>query len=131
MSTQQNVKAVRDIYAAFGRGDVAFIVNQLADNVRWVSYLDPAIPWAGDFSGKANVPRFFDAIFQSMDVDLFEPQEWIAEGDTVVSIGDFGGHVRATGKKSRVRWVFLWKFQAGKVTSYEQFQDPTLAAAFR
>ena len=131
MGEQQNVKAIQDVYAAFGRGDVAFIVGQLTDDIRWVTHFDPIVPWAGDYSGKDRVPRFFDAIFKSVDVQAFEPQEWIAQGDSVASVGEFGCRVRATGKDVRTRWVFLWKFRDGKICSYEQFHDPALAAAFR
>jgi uncharacterized protein len=74
---------------------------------------------------------FFEAIFQSVDVDAFEPNEWIADGDVVVSLGEFECRVRATGKRSRTRWVFIWKFRDAKISSYEQFHDPALAAAFR
>jgi uncharacterized protein len=131
MNEQQNVKRVQEIYAAFGRGDVAFIVSQLTDDIHWVSHFDSVVPWSGDFSGKERIPHFFEAIFQSVDVEAFEPNEWIAEGDTVVSLGEFGCRVRATDKRSRTRWVFIWKFRDAKVFSYQQFHDPALAIAFR
>src|ERR1041385_3270063 len=131
MSAQPNVKTIQDMYAAFGRGDVASIVAQLTDDVRWMVRMESIIPWSGDFSGKTNVPRFFEAIFKAVDTEAFEPQEWIAEGDTVVSLGEYACKVRATGKRSRARWAFIWKFKAGKVCSYEQFHGPELAMAFR
>ena len=131
MNEQLNVKQIEEVYAAFGHGDVALIIANLTDDIRWVSHLEPVIPWHGDFSGKAHVPRFFAAIFQSVEVEAFAPQEWIVEGDTVVSLGEFGCRVRATGKTSRTRWVFIWKFRNGKICSYEQFHDPALAGAFR
>lgn len=131
MSTEENVKTIQDIYAAFGRGDVAFIVSQLTDDVRWVSHFDAVVPWGGDFSGTSRTPAFFDAIFQSVDVEAFEPQEFIAEGDTVVSVGEFACRVRATGKSARTRFAFIWKLRDGKVYSYEQFHDPAVAEAFR
>ena len=131
MNEQQNVKTIQEVYAAFGRGDVAFIVAKLTDDIRWVSHFDSVVPWSGDFSGKERIPDFFDAIFQSVDVEAFEPDEWIADGDAVVSLGEFGCRVRATGKRSRTRWVFIWKFRDAKIFSYEQFHDPALAAAFR
>ncbi|HEY5812354.1 MAG TPA: nuclear transport factor 2 family protein, partial [Terrimicrobiaceae bacterium] len=71
------------------------------------------------------------AIFDSVDVEAFEPKEWISEGDTVVSVGEFACKVRTTGKRSRTRWVFIWKFREGKICSFEQFHDPAIAAAFR
>lgn len=128
---EQNVKTIQDLYAAFGRGDVAFIVSKLADDVRWVSHLDSVVPWSGDFSGKDCIPRFFEAIFQSVEVEALEPKEWISDGDAVVSLGEFGCRVRATGKRSRTRWAFIWRFREGKISSYEQFHDPAIAAVFR
>lgn len=131
MNEQQNIQTIHEVYAAFGRGDVGFIVDQLTDDVGWVSHFDAIIPWGGDFSGKARVPHFFEAIFGSVDVETFEPKEWIAQDDTVVSLGEFGCRVRTTGKKARTRWAFIWKFVDGKICSYEQFHDPALAAAFQ
>jgi hypothetical protein len=52
MSEQQNLKTIQEVYEAFGRCDVAFIVDQLTDDIRWVSHFDPVVPWSGDFSGK-------------------------------------------------------------------------------
>jgi ketosteroid isomerase-like protein len=131
VSEQPNIETIREVYAAFGRGDVAFIVDKLTDDVRWVHHFDSVVPWGGDFSGKDRIPRFFEAIFQSVEVETFEPKEWIAEGDAVASLGEFGCRVRATGKQARTRWVFIWKFRDAKIPSYEQFYDPALAAAFR
>ena len=96
-----------------------------------LSHFDPVVPWGGDFSGKERIPKFFEAIFESADVEAFEPLEWIANTDTVVSLGEFGCRVRSTGKRARTRWIFIWKFRDTKVCSYEQFCDPVLATAFR
>jgi hypothetical protein len=49
--------------------------------------LDSVAPWS-DSSGKERVSNF-EALFQSVDLDAFEPNEWIADGDVVVSLGEF------------------------------------------
>jgi hypothetical protein len=49
--------------------------------------LDSVAPWS-DFSGKERISNF-EALFQSVDLDAFEPNEWIADGDVVVSLGEF------------------------------------------
>jgi ketosteroid isomerase-like protein len=131
MNEKLNVQKIQELYAAFGRGDIPHIIANLTDDVRWVSHLEAVVPWHGDFSGKDRVPQFFNAIFHAVEVLDFAPQDFIAEGEQVVSVGEFAGRVRATGKTSRTRWVFLWKFRNGKVCSYEQFHDPAMAAAFR
>ena len=131
MTEQQNVEAVTKIYEAFGRGDIPYIIDQLSEDVRWVSHFEPEVPWAGDYSGKEEVPRLFAAIADSVDVTSFTPAEFVAQGDVVVSLGEFGCRVKATGKSALTRWVFIWKLRQGKVVDYEQFHDPTLSAAFR
>ncbi|HWD41718.1 MAG TPA: nuclear transport factor 2 family protein [Fimbriimonas sp.] len=130
MNEQQNISTIQDMYAAFGRGDVDSIVSKLSPDVQWHSYLDPAVPWAGSFNTTKEVPNFFKAIYESVDVQSFDPGEFIANGDTVISIGTFGSTAKSTGKSTLVKWIFVWKFRDGKVTSYEQFQDSKLAKAF-
>jgi uncharacterized protein len=130
MNDGKNTQRINEMYAAFGRGDIGFILDQLTEDVRWVVYVESIVPWAGDFSGKKEVPRFFEA-HSSVDVLGFEPKEAVAEGDTVVSMGEFACRVRSTGKTSRSKWVFIWKFRGGKVSSHEQFHDASLAEAFR
>src|ERR1043166_3187407 len=131
MSEESNKQTIQEMYAAFGRGDVDTILGKLSDDVLWVVNLDTVVPWSGDYSGKGNVPRFFDAIFQSVQVESFEPQDWYTDGDTVVSTGEFGCLVNSTGKTARMRWIFVWKFNGDRVVSYEQFGDTALADAFR
>jgi|CXWL01.1.fsa_nt_gi ketosteroid isomerase-like protein len=131
MSEQLNVQRVIEIYEAFGRGDIAYIIDQLADDVRWLAHFEPVVPWGGDYSGKANVPRFFANIASSVDVESFAPVERIAQGDTVVSMGTFGCRSKVTGKSTVNPWVFIWKFRDGKVASYEQFHGPGIADVFR
>jgi len=131
MSEKDNVARVVKIYEAFGRGDIPFIVDQLTDDVAWSTHFDPIVPWSGDYDGKAAVPRFFAALAGAGDVTAFQPTEFVAQGDTVVSMGEFGIKVKATGKTSLTRWVFIWKFREGRVCSYEQFHDASIADAFR
>ena len=131
MAESDNVTLIERIYQAFGRGDIGYIIDQLTDDVRWVSHLEPIVPWSGDYSGKTNVPKFFEAIANSVQTTSFTPQEFIAQADTVVSTGDYGCTVNTTGKAALTPWVFIWKLGDGRVTSYEQFHDPALADAFR
>ena len=129
MQEKQNVQIVKDMYAAFNRGDIPFILGQLSPNVKWMSHLDPVIPWSGDRAGR--VPDFFKDINDSVEVQGFEPDEYVAEGNTVVSTGTFACAAKTSGRAASTKWTFIWKFTDGKVTSYEQFSDPELATIFR
>ncbi|MBI4884476.1 MAG: nuclear transport factor 2 family protein [Actinobacteria bacterium] len=131
MNEDKNVAIITKIYEAFGKGDIPYILAQLQSDVRWVAYLDAHVPTAGDWSGQAKVPGFFQAIGDNMDVVAFTPGEFVSQGDTVVSMGDFDFKVRATGKSAKSHWIFVWKLRDGKVSSYEQFHSPEISEAFR
>ena len=131
MTTNENTERVKAIFAAFGRGDVAYILGQLTDDVRFVSHLDPIVPWAGDFVGKDNVARYFQAIGSSVEVTDHPVNALVAQGDTVVAMGEVGFRVRATGKVGSSSWVYIFKLANGEVQSYDQFNDTGLAEAFR
>lgn len=127
----QNTERVTKIFEAFGRGDVAYILAQLADDARFVSHLDPIVPWAGEFSGKDNVARFFQALGGSVDVTDHPVNAVVAQDDTVVAMGDVSFSVRETGKIGSSSWVYIFKLANGQVQSYDQFNDTGLAEAFR
>jgi ketosteroid isomerase-like protein len=131
MSEQDNARSVEAIFEAFGRGDIPYILDQLTDDVHWVAHLEPIVPWAGDYSGKANVPGFFQALGRSVEVAGHPVHQLVAQGDTVVAMGDVSFSARATGKASSSSWVYVWKLRDGQICSYDQFNDSGLAEAFR
>lgn len=126
-----NTAQVTKIFEAFGRGDIAFILDQCADDVRFTSHLDPVVPWAGEFLGKENVMSFFQALGGAVEVGEHPVKSLVAQGDTVVATGDVSYRVRESGKAGASAWVYIWKLADGKVQSYDQFNDASLALSFR
>lgn len=131
MTANGNTERVRMIFAAFERGDVAYILDQLADDARFTSNLDSIVPWAGEFVGKENVVRFFQALGSAVEVTEHPVHALVAQGDTVVAMGDVSFRVRENGKAGSSKWVYIWTLANGKVQSYDQFNDTGLADAFR
>jgi hypothetical protein len=131
MSEPNNTQVVEAIFEAFGRGDIPYILDHLTDDVHWVAHLDPIIPWAGDYSGKDNVPPYFQALGSSVDVTAHPVNQLVAQDDTVVALGDVSFRARPTGKESSSSWVYVWKLRDGKVSGFDQFNDPGLAEPFR
>jgi ketosteroid isomerase-like protein len=132
MSTEiENTERVTKVFEAFGRGDVAYILEQLADDVRFTSHLDPAVPWAGEYSGKDNVARYFEALGGAVEVIDHPVNALVAQGNTVVAMGDVTFRVRETGKAGSSSWVYIWKLANGEVQSYDQYNDTGLTDAFR
>src|SRR5437868_7180125 len=80
----ENTEHITKIFEAFGRGDVTYILDQLADDVRFVSHLDSIVPWAGEYAGKDNVAHFFQALGTAVAVASHPVTALVAQGDTVV-----------------------------------------------
>ena len=57
MSEQENVQTVKDLYAAFERGDIQAILGALAEDVDWGydTVASEDIPWYGTNKGPAAV----------------------------------------------------------------------------
>lgn len=125
-----NAERVKTIFDAFGRGDVAFILDQLTDDARFVSHLDTSVPWAGNYTGKHEVTNYFQALGGSVEVTDHPVDELVVQGDTVVATGDVHFVVRATGKPGSSRWVYIFKLADGRVQSFDQYNDAGLTEAF-
>ena len=54
------------------------------------------------------------------------PSEFVAAGDTVVTIGEYSGTYRATGKSFKAPFVHVWKMADGLVQSFVQHTDTVL-----
>jgi hypothetical protein len=59
MTEQENVQLVHELYAAFGRGDVPAILDQLTDDVVWYDPGAPEVPHAGRYRGREGVGSLF------------------------------------------------------------------------
>src|SRR5689334_17300728 len=82
MSNEQTVK---DVYAAFQRGDVAAIQARVSDDVDWRNdgVESRECPWNGNFSGKTALPGFFKAVGEALDIKVFDVKSIAASGSHV------------------------------------------------
>ena len=123
-----NAQTVKDIYAAFGRGDVDFIISQLADDVEWDTYRN-------NYGQKAGVPHLQYRKGPDAVREFFKDVEQI--GITrfdVISILEGGNHVAAEidwdSSKTDEEEMHLWTFnEDGKVTRYRHYADTAKHAA--
>jgi uncharacterized protein len=121
--SEPNVKVVQDAYAAFGRGDVAAIVNGLTDDIDW-HFLGPKeIPTAGPRKGKPEVQRFFREVAETWSFDRFEPRQFIAQGDTVVCLGFYSGKANGSGRTMTAEWAHVFTIRNGKIAKFREYTD--------
>jgi ketosteroid isomerase-like protein len=120
------IETIKKIYAAFGRGDVPTILDQLAENVDWNNQgtAGRELPWHGNFTGRGNVPKFFAAIGEHLDIPVFEPKEFLQTGNNVAVRLHLEMVMKKNGKKAVFDSIHFWTFDpSGKVCAYRHFND--------
>ena len=130
MSADENTRLAQSAYEAFGRGDMAALAEAMADDIEWTIPGDPNDnPNAGTFKGKEAVLGWFGGLASTLDFTTFEPREFIAQNDKVVSLVYAEATVRDTGRAVVNREAHVWTFRDGKVARFQVYFDTAAAAA--
>jgi ketosteroid isomerase-like protein len=124
-----NIALVQSLYAAFGRGDIATIVEAVAPDVHWeCTGRRSDYPTLGAWQGRAQVGEFFSTVASSGDFHEFSPKEFHAAGDTVFCLGHYTFTVKKTGRRVDSDWIHVFTVKDGKVAQFREFLDTARAA---
>jgi ketosteroid isomerase-like protein len=99
-----NADLIRSLYEAFGRGDIAFVLAQLADDVEWNVFnfrnfgQDAGIETLKARRGKAEAAGFFTALMETYDTCVVIPENILAGGNQVAGIMRVTLKSKATGR---------------------------------
>lgn len=130
MSDDPKIAVVQRVYEAFERGDVATILDQLTDDVDWASESEQIVaPWHGRRIGKPNVPGFFQALGETIEVTEFTPLSFATNETDVMVVIRFGMTVRATGRSGVMDLHHWWRFRGDKIYFYRGTEDTVKTAA--
>ncbi|HEY6189949.1 MAG TPA: nuclear transport factor 2 family protein [Pyrinomonadaceae bacterium] len=127
--SEQNKQLVTQAYERFKSGDIRALLGLLSDDVAWQLPETENVPFSGKRSGREQVAQFFQSLGESQDVLQFEPQELIADGDKVVSLGQYKWRVKATGREYGGDWAHVFTVRDGKITGFHEYMDTASAAA--
>ena len=121
MSTEQNVRTVKDFFAAMDKGDGEALLALVAEDIEWII---PGKDWplAGTYRGRAGLARLLETASGSMETST-EPREFVAQGDRVLVVGFARGKVKATDKPFEDDWVFAITVRDGKLTRVREYVD--------
>ena len=128
-----NVERAQAIYEAFGRGDISYVLEQVADDIRWDQWDPPgpahggSVPTLVPRSDKAGVAEFF-ATLSAVEFHEFQVTNLLAGGDQVAAIVDIDVTVKATGRRIQDTEIHLMTFDDdGKVVELRHFLDTAKA----
>jgi ketosteroid isomerase-like protein len=117
-----NSAIISGMYAAFAKGDVPAVLGTLDPKVEWTDA--EGFPTGGTFVGPdAVLNSVFMPLVNDWDGFTVTPDEVIASGDRVVSLGHYTGTNKKTGKSFKVPFAHAWRMKDGKVTHFQQYTD--------
>lgn len=125
----RNLETVKEIYAAFGRGDITSILNALDEDVAWESWADnlgarAGVPWLLPRRGRAGAAEFFGLLGSLLVVRDFRVLALMDGGDTVAAEFEIECDVPSSGGHYRDEEIHLWTFNAaGKVIRFRHYAD--------
>ena len=125
--SQEDVRAIRGLYDAFGRKALPAIIAVLHPQVEF--YQSALLPWAGIYRGQEEAARFFTTLVEHVEsrVDI---DDIIDAGEHIVAVGHSRGRVKASGNAFEVAVVHVWTMRQGKALRFENYLDiPTMLRA--
>jgi len=130
MSADANIKTVVAAYEAFGRGDVAAILDTVTDDVDWAAEAAaPTAPWYGVRRGKDAVARFFTDFGSAMEVQEFTPFAYAANDTEVHTVVRMRASARATGRTVEQNLHHYFRFTGDKISYYRGSEDTAQTVA--
>ena len=123
MSEQQNVDIVKRGYECFGKGDLDGLIQLMSENVEWSSPGPADLPTAGHRQGHDQVRQFFGTLNELYVFEQFDPQQFVAQGDTVVVLGIDRVVVKATGKAVEAAWAHAFTVRNGTIVRFQEYVD--------
>jgi uncharacterized protein len=131
LGARTNVDVVRETYEAVGRGDIPTLLSLLTDDVEWTLQGPCVIPFAGTRRGRAGVAEFFSRVGENLEFELFEPREFVVQGDTVAVLGYERSLIKPTGRALEQEWVHVYTLRDGEIAKFQAFEDTAaLVVAF-
>lgn len=123
-----NSEIIRGVYTAFAVGDVPGVLGALDKDIRWTEA--EGFPYGGTYTGPdAVLANVFARLGSEWNGFSAVPHSFVAERDTVVALGEYGGTYIATGKRFSAPFAHVWTLRDGKIMRFQQYTDTALAQA--
>jgi ketosteroid isomerase-like protein len=128
MNLQENTNIVQQAYDNYKNGNLPALLNLVAENVSWELPEMEGVAVAGTRRGRDGVADFFSQLAATQEVVSFEPAEFIAQGNKVVSLGRYTFTVKVSGGQFTSDFAHVFTIENGRITRFQEFTD-TLAVA--
>jgi len=122
--SEDNVNKVRNMYAAFGKGDIPAVLGGLNPQIEWWEAENFIYAEKNPYVGPDEVlSGVFIRLGTEWEGFAVSPKALHDAGDTVVAEGYYSGTYKKTGKRVRSQFAHLFTFRDGQVVKFQQYTD--------
>lgn len=115
------LEVVKDVYNRFAENDIAGFLQLCADDIEWVVNGPATLEKCRSFKGRSGVQEFLDILGESWEFSAFTPREFLADGSTVIVLGEEKGRDKRSGTPFENRWVHIFDVRGGEITRFREF----------
>ena len=120
-----NVQFAKEMYAAFGRGDIPAVLGAFDPGVEWREaegnpYKPDGAAWVGP---QAILESLFMRLGSEWEGFTVSVRTLHDAGDYVVMEGRYTGLYKASGKRFDAQACHVLRFRGGKLVSFQQYVD--------
>lgn len=126
------IETAQTLYQLFATGQFEqMLVRCVAPDAVLDNPLPAPIPFGGVYEGHQGFVRYAAEIFASIQIELFEIDEVLAQGERVTVLGRERSRSLETGKHYDIFWVHVLTVRDGRVQHLREYNDTAaMAAAF-
>ncbi|HEX8457006.1 MAG TPA: nuclear transport factor 2 family protein [Pyrinomonadaceae bacterium] len=122
--SQENVAVIREVYEAFGRGDVPSVLGQMDQNIEWREAENFIYADRNPYVGPQAI---LEGVFMRLGTEWNDfrvtPEEWLDAGNHVVVLGTYSGTHKESGREVRAQFAHVWGVHGGRVVRFQQYTD--------
>jgi ketosteroid isomerase-like protein len=120
-----NVQYARDIYAAFGRGDIPAVMGKFHPEIEWREaegnpYEPAGTAWVGS---QAILEKLFMRLGSEWNGFTVTVRTLHDAGEHVVMEGRYTGTYKPSGRRIDAQVCHVLRFRDGKLLSFQQYVD--------
>ena len=131
METSSPAGTAEQLYAAIEADDIPRFLELCAEEVSVLYPAEGRLPYGGGWEGRDAVARFMDVHDAAEEILTFEVRRMVADGDTVIVLGDFTGRAKPGGREWSTQFVHHLTITGGLLHRWQAFFDTAAAVDAR
>ena len=120
-----NVRLLKNLYDAFGRGDIPTVLAAMSPSIRW--YQAESNPYRAGDEAWVGPDSVLNHVFMRLGTEwdgfAVHPGSFHDAGDSVIVEARYSGTYKPTGRSMDAQVCHVWDIKDGEVIRFQQYMD--------